>query len=117
MSATIPVRLPRVIYDEASDVAPLVHRTVGQQLAYWAELGRALETSTDASPALIQRLLLRSRLTGGDDDDRADVLAGIEAEIDDQIQALDLRAALRQEHYVEADESGAVVERQAATRR
>lgn len=112
MSATIPVRLPRVIYDEASDVAGLQHRTVGQQLAYWAEIGRAVETSTDASSALIQRLLLRSRLTGGGDNAaRAEVLADLDVEFDHQIASLDLRSILHQDRYIEADESGTLVER------
>lgn len=58
MSATSqPTRLPRDVYDAAAATAAVSSRSVAQQIAHWARLGRELELSPDVDLRAVTRVL------------------------------------------------------------
>lgn len=55
-----PTRLPADVYDSASAAARVTSRTVPQQIAHWARIGRELEMSPRVSHRQIARVLAGS---------------------------------------------------------
>ncbi|WP_417219568.1 TA system antitoxin ParD family protein [Arthrobacter sp.] len=111
-----PTRLPADVYDSAAAAVAVTSRTVPQQIAHWARIGRELEMD----PQLNQRAIARVLAGTGNYDS-----------IDEQEQAIvreewgNRAMALREgldyaagfdaagESYSELDEDGNVVVRQA----
>ena len=60
-NAGSPLRLDAELIRSASLVAPLMHRSVAQQVAHWAHLGRELEAHGDISLARIAAVLRGKR--------------------------------------------------------
>ena len=52
-----PLRLDEELVRSAGLVAPMMHRSVAQQVAHWAKLGRELEAGGDVSLARIAAVL------------------------------------------------------------
>lgn len=55
--ASQPTRLPQDVYEAAVAAARSASRTVPQQIAYWARIGRELERSPQVSQGTITRVL------------------------------------------------------------
>lgn len=55
--ASQPTRLPADIYESAAAVAAAASRTVPQQIAYWARIGRELEMSPQLNHRSIAQVL------------------------------------------------------------
>ncbi|MBS1698287.1 MAG: hypothetical protein JST25_07780, partial [Actinobacteria bacterium] len=52
-----PTRLPADVYDSALAATALTSRTVPQQIAHWARIGRELELSPQINHRQIARVL------------------------------------------------------------
>lgn len=107
-----PTRLPADVYESAAAVAPSASRTVPQQIAHWARIGRELERSPQVNQRAIARVLAG--------DDSYDLLGEREQAIvrstwGERITALrdglnyDSSFAAAGESYSEADEDGNVI--------
>jgi hypothetical protein len=55
--ASQPTRLPWDVYESALLAAPVASRTVPQQIAHWARIGRELEMSPDVNHRQIAEVL------------------------------------------------------------
>lgn len=55
-----PTRLPADVYESAAAVAPIASRTVPQQIAHWARIGRELEMSPQVNHRAITQVLAGS---------------------------------------------------------
>lgn len=57
MSATYPLRLEPELTRSAAEVAGKMSRSVPEQIAHWARIGRELERSPDISVADVRKVL------------------------------------------------------------
>lgn len=57
MRTTPPTRLPADVYEPAAAEATAASRTVPQQIAHWARIGRALEMSPQVNHRAVQQVL------------------------------------------------------------
>lgn len=107
-----PTRLPADVYDSAVEAAAISSRTVPQQLAHWARIGRELEMSPGVNQRAIARVLSG---TGSYDSLGEEEQALIRAAWADRITTL--RGELNYidqfvatgEAYSEADEEGNLI--------
>lgn len=53
----IPVRIPRVLYEQARCDAAAEHRTIPGQIEYWAKVGRAVLDNPDLPVSFIAEAL------------------------------------------------------------
>lgn len=114
MASTSPARIDDELYASAKLVGSVMSRSASQQVAHWARIGRALESSPDVSPRAIAAVLEGTRRY---DDLSVHEQAVVRAEWADRLASqrdgLDLAAefAAQGRSYVELDESGQVVRR------
>ncbi|MGN6721980.1 MAG: TA system antitoxin ParD family protein [Marmoricola sp.] len=112
MRTSPPTRLPADVYDPATVEAAASSRTVPQQIAHWARIGRQLEMSPHVNHRAIAAVLAGEEsydLLG----EREQAVA--RAAIDERV--VELRESLNFEdefkaaglRYVEADEAGNVI--------
>ncbi|MDO5368095.1 hypothetical protein [Kocuria sp.] len=110
--ASQPTRLPPDVYESATAAAHIASRTVPQQIAHWARLGRELEMSPQVNHREVVRVLAGS---GSYDALGKPEQAIVREEWASRIS--ELRAGLNYEaefaaageSYSEADESGDVI--------
>lgn len=115
MRSSQPTRLPADVYDSAATQAEAASRTVPQQIAHWARIGRALEMSPQVNHRAVAQVLAgdgsydllgerEQALVRGAWTERATVLR----------ENLDYRSQYEKagESYSEADEDGNVIIRQ-----
>ena len=57
MSATIPTRIDRELFESAKSVGAVENRSAAQQIDYWARVGRQLVASPGMSVGTVQRVL------------------------------------------------------------
>ncbi|GAA1486575.1 TA system antitoxin ParD family protein [Brachybacterium fresconis] len=111
-----PTRLPADVYESASVAARVTSRTVPQQIAHWARIGRELEMSPQVSHRDVARVLAG---TGSYDELSGQEQAVVRQEWADRMAALrstlDYASAFSAggESYSELDEDGNVVIRSA----
>lgn len=116
MPKSVPVRIDRELYDDASTTADLKSRSIAQQIAHWARIGRALETSPGVTAERVSRVLAG---TADYDDltlrEQAVVRAEWDHRIESRVQGLRLDEEFEREGraYVELDEEGRLVRRTA----
>ena len=109
-----PMRLDPELTRSAEPVAEKMSRSVPEQIAHWARIGREIEASSNISHKEIAAVLAGSRSYDGlSPKEQAVVRAEWSARIDEARAALDLakdfaRAGRR---WVELDDKGRVVER------
>ncbi|QHC59389.1 hypothetical protein [Rathayibacter sp. VKM Ac-2760] len=107
-----PTRLPADVYDSAVAAAQISSRTVPQQIAYWARIGRELEMSPQVNSRAISEVLGG---TGSYDALGEYEQAVVRKEWADRLTALrsglDYEAAftVAGESYSEVDENGDLV--------
>lgn len=107
-----PTRLPADVYDSASAAARVTSRTVPQQIAHWARLGRELEMSPEVNHRQVSRVLAGD---GSYDSLSAHQQAAVREEwaarAEARRAALDYAAQFSTagESYSEADEDGNLV--------
>lgn len=119
-NSSSPIRLAADLVRSAELVAPLMSRSIAQQVAHWAAIGRELEAGGEISIARIAGVLRGRRRY---DRLSAEEQAWVRAEWSRRMEVL--RRALRldrvfadQGHrYAELDASGRVAERSPARRR
>lgn len=115
--ASTPVRIDAALYDEATTVASLLSRSVAQQIAHWARIGRELEASPGVSVSDVVEVLKRG--DGYDGLDRQEQ-AVVRAFWEERIETLRGGLRLDQEFsragraWVELDDEGNVVRRRPA---
>ncbi len=61
---TSPIRIDDDIYQSARLVASIEDRSLSQQVAHWARIGRQLESASNVSPAAITAVLAGGRSYG-----------------------------------------------------
>jgi hypothetical protein len=111
-----PTRLPADVYDSAAAATLVTSRTVPQQIAHWARIGRELEMSPGVNHRAINHVLAG---TGSYDSLGEQEQAIIREEWADRMavlrDGLDYEAGFTEagESYSELDEDGNVVVRQA----
>ena len=113
-NASSPVRLDEELIRSAGLVAPLMSRSVAQQVAHWAAIGRELESSADVSLARIAAVLSgRRRYDRLTPEEQALIRAEWARRIEILRRGLRLDRAFTVEgvRYAELDSSGRVVER------
>ncbi|EMY35634.1 hypothetical protein D477_003028 [Arthrobacter crystallopoietes BAB-32] len=111
-----PTRLPSDVYESAVAAARVASRTVPQQIAHWARIGRELEMSPQVNHRAIARVL-----SGADSYDSLgeQEQAIVREEWTERVTALreelnyEAAFAAAGEPYSEADEDGNVVVRRA----
>lgn len=111
-----PTRLPSDIYESASIAARVASRTVPQQIAHWARIGRQLEMAPDVSQRQISRVLAGSGCYDAlDEQEQAIVREEWAARVQAKRAALDYAEELSAagETYSELDENGDLVIRPA----
>lgn len=114
MGNTQPVRIDRELYDDASATASVQSRSAAQQIAHWARIGRAFESSPGVSLERVHRVL-NGTLSYDEIDSREQAIVrsewdrGVEEEIGRL--RLDEEFAAEAREYVELDENGEVVVR------
>lgn len=107
-----PTRLPADVYESATSAARITSRTVPQQIAHWARLGRELEISPQVNHRQIARILAG---TGSYDSLSEQEQAIVRGEWADRMvvlkQTLNYAAQFSAagESYSEIDEDGNVV--------
>ena len=110
--ASQPIRLPTDVYESAAAVARIASRTVPQQLAHWARIGRELEMSPQVNHREVARVLAGA---GSYDSlgerEQAIVRKGWANRISELRAGLNYEAefAAAGESYSQVDESGDVV--------
>lgn len=114
MPKSVPVRIDRKLYDDANTTADLKSRSIAQQIAHWARIGRALETSPEVTEQRISRVLAGT--TAYDElssREQAIVRAEWDRRIESRVDALRLDQEFECEDrsYVELDQEGRVVQR------
>ena len=116
MATTSPTRIDDQLYASAKLVGPLMSRSTAQQIAHWARIGRELEAADSVSHRDIADVLAAQR---NYDELNAHEQAVVRAEwterMDARRDALDLAREFsdRGRSYVELDDAGRVVHRQA----
>lgn len=112
MSKNTPVRIDQDLYDDASCTASVQSRSIAQQIAHWARIGRALEASPQFDARSVHQVLAGTmRYDDLGSREQAVVRAEWERGIEEDIRQLDLKQrfdAAGQE-YAELDENGQVV--------
>lgn len=111
-----PIRVDADLYAAATAAARAMSRSIGQQVAHWARIGRAIEQSPEVSVERVAEVL-RGHATY--DDLSVEEQALTRALWDERFE--ELRSSLRLDReltrergaYVELDERGEVVRRQA----
>jgi len=114
MRSTPPTRIPADVYESAVAQAGVDSRTVPQQIAHWARIGREFEMSPQVNHRAVARVL-----AGADSYDllgerEQAVVRGVWSErIATLREALNYEARFAQtgESYSEADEDGSVIVR------
>lgn len=112
-----PTRLPADVYESAVAAAAISSRTVPQQIAHWARIGRQMEMSPQTNHRMIAQVLAG---TASYDDLEAEEQAIVRQEWTDRMTAL--RGSLNYqdtfratgESYSEADEHGNLIVHPAA---
>lgn len=120
MATTSPARIDDDLYASAKLAGSVQSRSASQQVAHWARIGREIEASASISAREIAEVL-----AGAEPYDalgpkaQAVVRAAWSARMDELRTALDLATGFRDAGgtWVELDDAGEVVERQAAPRR
>jgi hypothetical protein len=118
--ASSPLRLDADLVKEAGDAAPSMSRSVAQQIAYWARLGRELERSPDVSlKAVAATLAGRERYDSLTPKDQAVVRALWDERMRAIRDSLDLEGELVESGYrfAELGPGGDVVMRGGGVRR
>lgn len=107
-----PVRIDPDLYASASSVAPVMSRSIAQQIAHWARIGMELEASPGTSIGSVAGVL---RGTTSYDDLGSEEQAVVRAywtermrELVDSLR-LDEEFAAAQRPYVELDDDGRIV--------
>ena len=117
--ASTPTRIDDELYEEAKLVGALLSRSAAQQITHWARIGREIESSGGISSRAITEVLSR-RLSYDSlsDDEQAIVRAEWAARMEGRREALDIAGehAAAGRSWVELDEEGRVVERDAVAR-
>jgi len=112
-----PVRIEAEIFEAAKVVGETMSRSAAQQLAHWARIGREVESSGTISQRDIALTLAGRRSYDDlDADEQALVRAEWAERLTERRAGLDLAATFGAEgrSWVELDEDGNVVERNAA---
>lgn len=110
----MPIRVDGELFDAAKSVGAVANRSAGQQLAYWARIGRELESSPGTSLRDIHRVLAGN---ASYDELGERNQAVVRAIWDEQMEArrahLDLAAEFTRagRSWTEADESGRAIVR------
>ncbi len=118
VSAT-PTRIESDLYESAKSVGALMSRSAAQQVNHWARIGRELESADGVSQREIAQVLAGA---GSYDALSAREKAVVRAEWDERITAARLDLNFEDEFtaagigWVEADDDGAVVVRDAEAR-
>lgn len=118
MSAT-PTRIESDLYESAKSVGAVMSRSAAQQVNHWARIGRELESAEGVSQREIARVLAGA---ASYDALSAREKAVVRAEWDERITARRLDLNFEEEfiasgvRWVEGDEDGAVVVRDAELR-
>jgi transglutaminase-like putative cysteine protease len=113
-----PVRIDAELYAEATQVAPLMSRSTSQQIAHWARIGRELEASSEVSVDHVAEVLRGTRTY---DSLSAKEQALVRTRWRERITALrdglrlDREFAAAGRPYVELDDRGRVVRRDATS--
>lgn len=111
-----PIRVDADLYAAATAAARVMSRSIGQQVAHWARIGRAIEQSPEVSVERVAEVL---RGRAAYDDLSVEEQALTRTLWDERIE--ELRSSLRLDRemareggsYVELDERGEVVRREA----
>lgn len=107
-----PTRLPADVYESASVAARVASRTVPQQIAHWARIGRELELSPEVSHRQVSRVLAGTESYDTlSDQEQAIVREGWAERMEARRAALDYAAQFSAagESYSELDENGDLV--------
>ena len=110
--ASQPTRLPADVYESAAAAARIASRTVPQQLAHWARIGRELEMSPQVNHREVARVLAGAASYDSlGEREQAIVREGWADRISDLRAGLNYESefAAAGESYSEADENGDVV--------
>lgn len=114
MASTSPTRIDDELYESARVVGRRMDRSVSQQLAHWARIGRELETGPTVSVQAVADVLAGDRdydLLGTEE--QAVVRAAWGERVADRLAGLNLAATFAAEgrSYVELADDGSVVRR------
>lgn len=115
MRTSQPTRLPADVYDSAAKQAAAASRTVPQQIAHWARIGRALEMSPQVNHRAVEQVLAGDGSYDLLGEREQALVRGAWAERATALrETLDYRTTFEQagESYSEADEDGNVIIRQ-----
>lgn len=118
MATTSPIRIEDELHASAKTVAPVMSRSVAQQIAHWARIGRELEASPTVSHADIAEVLAGARHYDSlGVREQAIVRAEWAEAMSSRIENLDLAAEFvaAARSYVELDDDGNVAVRDAGT--
>jgi hypothetical protein len=114
--SSTPVRIDPELYEEAATAATVMSRSTTQQIAHWARVGRELEASKDVSMEEIASVLSGARSY---DELRNEEQAVVRAFWAERMAAivselrLDRLSQAEGRAYVELDEKGEIVRREA----
>ncbi|MBM7368101.1 TA system antitoxin ParD family protein [Gordonia hydrophobica] len=110
--ASQPTRLPADVYEAALAASRVTSRTLPQQIAHWARIGREVELSPTVNHRKIARVLEGADAYDSlDDTEQAIVRQQWEERMDEVRRSLDFAAdfAAAGESYSELDDDGNVV--------
>lgn len=117
--ASTPTRIDDELYEAAKLVGALLSRSAAQQIAHWARIGREIESAEGVSSRAIAEVLSqRLAYDSLSEDEQAIVRAEWAARIEQRREALDVPGehAAAGRSWVELDDEGRVVEREATSR-
>ena len=114
MPASAPVRVDHDIYASAEKLAPIMNRSISQQISFWARIGRTLDLAPYASTRSIEQVL-----NGEADYDSLNFFEQTifrskwDERTEERLRSLDLMSVFANEgrSYVESDDDGNVVDR------
>lgn len=112
MGSSIPTRIDHHLYAAAQAVAARHHRSAAQQIAHWAEIGRALEESPTVNLRAVERVLQgQAAYDDLGEREQAIVRATWDVEVDRRVEGLDLAQEFRAAGtpWVEADDEGHLI--------
>lgn len=110
--ASQPIRLPGDVYDMAVSATRIASRTVPQQIAHWARIGRELEMSPDVNHRDIARVLAGfATYDSLDEKEQAIVRDAWSTRIDELNSSLNLAKEFADEgeSYSELDDDGNLI--------
>lgn len=116
MAKSSPTRVDTALYESAKDIGEMMDRSAAQQITHWARIGREIEASDEVSVQVVWNVLNGAATY---DQLNAKEQAVVRAEWASRMEMfrgeLDFasRFAKTGRSYVELDEEGNVVERQA----